>query len=244
MAEHADTPDPALSDSTAPASKPTPNGVVDDAPDRSDDPGGVVAESQDSDAETTSSTQESTADSADEDEVEHPDESGQAAGTGRSRSGLRLALVFGIAAILAIGAAAGWSGYRGFQEYQARKQRELFLQVGRQGALNLTTISYTEIDADVQRILDSATGTFYDDFKKRSQPFVEIVKQAQSKSVGTITEAGLESVDGDQARVLVAVHVTTSNVGATDQPPRAWRMRIDVQKTGDGAKVSNVQFVP
>ncbi len=118
------------------------------------------------------------------------------------------------------------------------------MQVARQGALNLTTISYTEADADVQRILDSATGRFYDDFQKRSKPFIEIVKQAQSKSVGQITGAGLESVDDDKARVLVAVHVTTSNVGAAEQPPRAWRMRIDVQKVGDGAKVFNVEFVP
>jgi Mce-associated membrane protein len=29
-----------------------------------------------------------------------------------------------------------------------------------------------------------------------------------------------------------------------EQRPRAWRMRIDVQKIGDQAKVSNVQFVP
>jgi Mce-associated membrane protein len=227
MAEHADTPDPQLSESRAP----TPNGVVEGASECSDELGKETAGSPDSAADGT-------------DGIEHPDEGGDTVATKRPQSGLRLALVFGIVAMLAVGAVAGWLGYRGYQEHQARKQRELFLQVGRQGALNLTTISYTEVDADVQRILDSATGTFYDDFKKRSQPFIEIVKQAQSKSVGTITEAGLESVDGDQAQVLVAVHVTTSNVGASDQPPRAWRMRIDVQKVGDGAKVSNVEFVP
>ena len=38
--------------------------------------------------------------------------------------------------------------------------------------------------------------TFYDDFHKRAQPFVDVVKQAQSKSVGTVTEAGVESEDG------------------------------------------------
>jgi Mce-associated membrane protein len=120
----------------------------------------------------------------------------------------------------------------------------LFLQVGRQGALNLTTIDWQHAEGDVQRILDSATGTFYDDFQKRSQPFVEVVKQAQSKSVGSIAEAGVESISGDSAQVLVAVTVKTSNAGAPDQAPRAWRMRISVQKVGDEAKVSNVEFVP
>jgi Mce-associated membrane protein len=96
----------------------------------------------------------------------------------------------------------------------------------------------------VQRILDSATGTFYDDFQKRAGPFVEVVKQAKSKSVGTVTEAGLESDTGTEAEVLVAVAVKTSNAGAAEQQPRLWRMRITVQKMGDDVKVSNVEFVP
>lgn len=86
---------------------------------------------------------------------------------------------------------------------------------------NLTTISYTEAEADVQRILDSATGTFCAHFQKRSPAFVEVVKQAQSKSEGTVTAAGVESENGDQARILVAVTVKTSNAGAVGQPPRA-----------------------
>jgi Mce-associated membrane protein len=40
------------------------------------------------------------------------------------------------------------------------------------------------------------------------------------------------------------VTVKTSNAGAPEQAPRAWRMRISVQKVDDGAKVSNVEFVP
>jgi Mce-associated membrane protein len=97
---------------------------------------------------------------------------------------------------------------------------------------------------DVQRILDTATGTFHDDFAKRSPAFVDVVKKAQSKSQGTITEAGLESGGGDQGQVLVAVSVKTSTAGAAEPQPHAWRMRISVERVGDGAKVSNVEFVP
>ena len=71
-----------------------------------------------------------------------------------------------------------------------------------------------------------------------------MVKQAQSKSEGTVTSAGLESSDGDRGQVLVAVSVKTSNLGAAEQEPRAWRMRIDVQKVDDEFKVANVSFVP
>jgi Mce-associated membrane protein len=158
-------------------------------------------------------------------------------------SGIALALVFGVIMVVGLAALTGWLGFRTYQSQQAQAQRSLFLEVGRQGALNLTTISYTEADADVARILDSATGTFHDDFQKRSQPFIEVVKQAQSKTEGDVTAAGLESVNGDSAQVLVAVSVKTTNAGAPEPQPHAWRMRIDVQKVDDGVKVSNVSFV-
>jgi Mce-associated membrane protein len=156
----------------------------------------------------------------------------------------RFALIVGLVVTVALGALAGWLGLRAHQSHESAQQRAVFLQAARQGALNLTTISYTEVDADIKRILDSSTGAFYDDFQKRSQPFVDVVKQAQSRSVGTITEAGLESMQRDTAQVLVAVSVKTSNAGAAEQQPRGWRMRISVQKLGDTAKVSNVEFVP
>jgi Mce-associated membrane protein len=160
------------------------------------------------------------------------------------RHGLRLASVAALLMVVVLGALVGWLGFRAHESNQLAQERALFLATARQGALNLTTIRYTEVETDIKRILDSATGTFYDDFQSRSQPFVDVVKQAQSKSEGTITEAGLESVQGDSAQVLVGVTVKTSNAGAPEQQPRAWRMRISVQKMGDAAKVSNVEFVP
>jgi Mce-associated membrane protein len=161
-----------------------------------------------------------------------------------ARVGTRLAAAIGLATVIAVSGLIAWLGYRTYESHQARQQDQLFIQVARQGAMNLTTIDYTRVDADVQRILDSATGQFRNDFQKRSQPFIDVVRQAQSKSEGTIVEAALESQQGDQAQVLVAVTVKTSNAGAVEQQPRAWRMRISVQRVGNNAKVSNVEFVP
>ncbi|WP_006242962.1 hypothetical protein [Mycolicibacterium tusciae] len=157
---------------------------------------------------------------------------------------VRLALIAGLVAVVALAGLTGWMGYRAYDSYQGEKQRQLFLQVGRQGALNLTTINWEHAEADVQRVLDSATGQFYDDFQNRAAPFIEVVKQAQSKSEGSVTDAGLESASSEEAQVLVAVTVNTSNVGAPQQEPRAWRMRLTVTKVDDEAKVSNVEFVP
>jgi Mce-associated membrane protein len=157
---------------------------------------------------------------------------------------VRLALALGLVTVVGLAALGGWLGFREHQIHQAQEQRELMIQVGRQGAVNLTTIDWQHADADIKRILDSATGGFYDDFAKRSKPFLDVVQKAQSKSVGTVTEAGLEAQSGDQAEVLVAVSVTTTSVAGPEPDPRRWRMRMFVQKIGNDAKISNVVFVP
>ena len=162
----------------------------------------------------------------------------------RPVTGLRLALAASLLTVAILGGLVSYLGYHGYQTRVADRQRELFLAVGRQAAINLTTISYTEAEADVSRILDSATGTFRDEFQQRSAPFIDVVKRAQSTSQGNVTAAGLESVDGDQAQVIVAVSVKTANAGVPEQQPRGWRMRLAIQKVGDTAKVSDVQFVP
>jgi Mce-associated membrane protein len=154
------------------------------------------------------------------------------------------AMSFGLAAVVMLAALVGWLGFRAHQSHQAHVQRSQFLQAARQGALNLTTIDWQHADTDVQRILDGATGQFYDDFAKRSQPFVDAVRHVKASTVGTVTEAGLDTETGGIAQVLVALAVKTSSADAPDQPPRAWRMRIFVQKVGNQVKVSNVEFVP
>jgi Mce-associated membrane protein len=159
-------------------------------------------------------------------------------------SHVRLATIVGLVAVIALAGLSGWLGFRAYESRQVADQRQVFLQVGRQGALNLTTIDFQNVDADVARILDSATGTFYDDFQQRSQPFAEVVRQVKSKSVGKVTEAGLESETPEGAQVLVAVTVNTTVEGQPEQAPRAWRMRITVEKTAEDVKVSNVEFVP
>ena len=214
MAADADAPDGELSETAAIVTSPA-------APDDTDD-------AEDYEA-------------AVDDEV--ADGSEDAAPVKRSLSHVRLAAIVGVVVVLALGGTVGWLGFRAYQSHQAQAQRQLFLQVGRQCALNLTTIDWEHADSDVQRLLDSATGDFLNQFGKRKQPFIDVVKKAQSKSVGTVTEAGLESDSGDKAQVLVAVSIKTSNLGAADQPAREWRVRISMEKSGDEVKVSNVSFV-
>lgn len=159
-------------------------------------------------------------------------------------SPLQMALVVGLASFVAVGTLCSWLGYRAHQAREEDQFRALLIQIGKQAAVNLTTIDYEHAERDVQRILDSATGEFREDFKNRSGPFIDIVKKVQSKSVGTVTEAGLESMNPQEGRVLLAVTVKSSSRGSPDEKPRYWRMRVTVGREGDEAKVSRVDFIP
>jgi Mce-associated membrane protein len=239
MADDAAAPDGELSETSAAEPESTAIEDTKGVSDKSEDVSDV------SDAVTDAGADDAGADDAEAEDYDAEDEAADTPAKPRM-SHVRLAMIAGLVLVLALGGLSGWLGFRAYESHQADQQRKLFLQVGRQGALNLTSINFENAEGDVQRILDSATGTFYDDFQKRAQPFIDVVKQAQSKSVGSIAEAGLvpESVSENEAEVLVAVTVKTSNAGAPEQEPRAWRMRISVQKVGDEAKVSNVEFVP
>ncbi len=164
---------------------------------------------------------------------------------GRIRgSRLAGAAAVGLGAAVVLSALGGWLGYQELGQQREQQRDSEMVEAARQGAVNLTTIDFTSVDADVQRILDSAAGTFHDDFAQRAQPFIDVVKQAKSKTEGTVTGAALESLNGDQAQVLVSVAVKTSNDGKAEPDPRSWRMRVSVHRDGDSVKVTDVQFVP
>lgn len=149
-----------------------------------------------------------------------------------------------LAALATLVLITGWLGYRDYQVRQGEQRREEMVQAARQGAISLTTIDHEHVDSDVQRILDASTGSFHDDFEKRAKPFADAARKAQSKSVGTVNEAGIESAGRDEGQVLLTMTVMTSNRGVPERQPKAWRLRVSVTGVDDGYKVSRVEFVP
>ncbi|MEV5837673.1 hypothetical protein [Nocardia sp. NPDC052112] len=158
-----------------------------------------------------------------------------------ARSGYRLAAA---ALIAALAASTVVLAVQHRDDNRIRADRAAFLQAARQTVLNLTTISADSADADIARILDGATGGFRDDFAARSVGFTSVVKQAHVSTVGTITEAGVESLDGDRAKILVAASSKVSNSAGAQEEPRIWRLRLVMQRTEGRILVSNVDFVP
>lgn len=154
---------------------------------------------------------------------------------------MRRVVIAGLAALVAI---TGWLGWRDIEVRRTETTHEQMVAAGRAGLVALTTIDHQQVDAAVQHILNSSTGSFREDFENRAPEFKDAARKAQSKSVGTVTEAGLESDDGDQGRVLVALTVMTTNRGVPERQPKAWRTRVTVTKEDGEFKVAAVEFVP
>lgn len=153
----------------------------------------------------------------------------------------RRLMIAGLAALVAL---TGWLGWRDIQLRQAEGRRADMLRAARDGVVALTTIDHERVDEDVRRILDRSTGGFHDEFDQRASAFKEAARTAQSKSVGTVNEAGVESADGDRGSVLVAMTVMTTNRGVPEQQPKAWRTRVTVVTDDGEFKIAAVEFVP
>lgn len=149
-----------------------------------------------------------------------------------------------LAALASLVLVTAWLGYRNYEVRHTEHQHWEMVQAARDGALSLTTIDHEHVDENVQRILDASTGSFRDDFEQRAKPFADAARKAQSKSVGAVTGAGVESATNNEGQVLVAMTVMTSNRGVPETQPKAWRMRVTVTETDGGYKVSRVEFVP
>ena len=157
------------------------------------------------------------------------------------RPGASRVLVGGLIVLVGL---TGWLGWRDLHLRRAESVRAQMVAAAREGLLALTTIDHQQAEADVQRILDSSTGGFRDEFERRAEGFKDAARKAQSESVGTVTEAAAESVDGDRGEVLVAMTVMTSNRGVPEQQPKAWRTRVTVARDDGEFKVAAVEFVP
>ncbi|UXA11539.1 mammalian cell entry protein [Mycobacterium sp. SMC-8] len=162
---------------------------------------------------------------------------------GHQRLVAGIGFTFLAAVILVAAATTGWFGYQALQSNTVHDRNQQFLDAGKTMAAHLTTIDAVSVDEDIRRVVESSTGDFRAEFEKSAAGFADVVRNAQAKSIGTVTAAGIESVDGRSAQILVTTSVQTTNAGTAEPQPRLWRMRVTIEKQGDVPMVSKVDFV-
>jgi Mce-associated membrane protein len=157
-----------------------------------------------------------------------------------------LAVSLGIAAVVAICALLGVSGWMAWQHHnvvQERQRGAAYIATARQGVINLTSLDFNKAKEGVQRVLDSATGEFKDDFQRRAEDFESVVKDSKAVTEGSVAATAVESMNNDSAVVLVLCNERVTNIAGAKDQPRTFRFRVSVVHDGDQLKVSKVEFV-
>lgn len=152
----------------------------------------------------------------------------------------------GIAVIVVISAVSA-SGYIAWQHRELAQQGQHeaeFVAAARQGVVTLTSVDFNKAKDDVQRIIESATGEFKDDFQKKADDFIKVVQESKVVTKGTVHAAAVESMTDDSAVVLVAATSDVTNAAGAKNEPRAWRLSVTVARDGGQLKLSKVEFVP
>ncbi|ROT29821.1 hypothetical protein EF879_19665 [Micromonospora sp. HM5-17] len=148
-------------------------------------------------------------------------------------------------ALCAALAAAGFFGYRWYQDRTLTRAHAAALAAARQTTVNFVSVSASSVDSDLQRIVAGATGEFREEFL-RGQPQVRAaVIENKVESTGTVLRAGLISGDRRTAVVLVAVDATVKNVHAPEGRVAHYRIQVDLthDRDSDTWLVSRLQFV-
>jgi Mce-associated membrane protein len=159
----------------------------------------------------------------------------------------KLSTIAKVAAILLICAFAGISTYFVWQHQDAEERQQkaaAFIAGAKQGVVNMTSLDFKKAKDDVQRVIDSSTGEFRDDFQHRAADFTKVVEQSKVVTEGSVNAAAVETMDGHSALVLVsATSRVTNSAGAKDEA-RSWRLRVTVTEEDGQYKMSKVEFVP
>jgi serine/threonine-protein kinase len=152
-------------------------------------------------------------------------------------------LALTLALIGAIAFATTQFGRPAAQQVISAPHWQPYVEAAKRFSVELMSIDVRSADTDIQRILAESTGDFRSNFISRRSDFLEAVRDNQVTSDAAVKGAGLESIDGTTAQVLVAVSSRLTDSAGTTQDPRLWRLRMHVVHTDQTYKISTVEFV-
>lgn len=155
--------------------------------------------------------------------------------------------------LVAIGAASvllcallGLSGFMAWQDHatdQSRQREGEAAAVARQGVVNIMSLDFTNAQGDIQRVLDSATGKFREDFEAESEFLVQALEESKVVTEVTVNGVAVESLTDDAAVVLVSANSQASNQGDDRRDPQQFRVAVTLARDSGALKVSQVDFL-
>lgn len=123
-----------------------------------------------------------------------------------------------------------------------QRQSAEYAAAARQGVVTLMSLNFETVDEDVQAIIDNSTGDFKKDFEAHAADFTKVARESKTVTTVDAAVAGVESMSDNGAVVLVAVNTKVTNTAGAKEEPRSWRLTVHLEREGDQAKMSKVDF--
>lgn len=160
------------------------------------------------------------------------DRTGGEAESAPPRSG-RLAREVAAALVVALVVACGWLGYLVWADDREDALRVSATEDATRLVVQLASYDHTDVDANLDAVVAEATPGFADRYREVSEGLRELLSSGQGTSVGTVTHAGVQSVDTERAVVLVFLDQEVTNVTVPDGRVDASRMVVTLVRDGD-----------
>lgn len=130
-------------------------------------------------------------------------------------------------------------------------EEDRIVRVAEAATLAFLDVDYQDMAPKVKKVLDLATGTFYDQYKSAEENLTSAAKQGRATSTGVVKHVGLSKVTATTARAYVAADSTVSNAliveaqekGEKVDEKRYYRFQLDLTLVKGQWRVNDLQFV-
>ncbi len=125
------------------------------------------------------------------------------------------------------------------------RRKEQARVVAREFAERLTTYSYQTLDADIEKVLELATGSFKRDYDQvlGGDTFRTSLQDVQGSSTGKVLTVTVADIDGSEATAVAIVEQTIRNKNLDEPRIRTSRIEMTMVETSAGWRVNSADNV-
>ena len=194
-------------------------------PDPGDDPDAATTDTvEGADSEIVSDADDDQVTATNEDDDAAADADAGAGADEKVRAPRRVLPWLMAVLLIAAVAAAGFLGWKFWQQNQVARAGEAAQQAAVSYVQVLTSIDSNKVDENFAQVLDGATGEFKDMYSQSSMQLRQLLIDNKATAHGVVLESAVQSASKNKAVVLLFVDQSVSNTNVPD--PRLDRSRI------------------
>lgn len=147
-----------------------------------------------------------------------------------------------IGALIAALAAAGFVGWKFWQQHQIDQAGEAAQRAAVSYAQVLTSVDSNNVDENFKQVLDGATGEFKDMYSKSSVELRQLLIENKATAHGVVVDSAVQEASKDRAVVLLFVDQSVANTKLPDPRIDRSRMKMTLEKVDGSWRASKVEL--